>query len=63
LESRSGDWLSGERAFQKKKAITNVMAFFFSDIPESYGRFGLSSASEIAIPVTIAETPTAVIRK
>jgi hypothetical protein len=55
----------GRTAFQKKEAITLVMAssissnFYFV----YYGRFGLSMDSERAKPVTRAETPTAVIRK
>ena len=49
--------------FQKKKAITEVMAF---SIPENclcYGRLALSSASDTANPVAIAVTPIAVIMK
>jgi hypothetical protein len=52
-----------EVAFQKKKAITRVMAFSISVGLKRYGRFGLSSASCMAMPVMIAVTPTAVIRK
>jgi hypothetical protein len=50
-------------AYQKKKAITWVMAF---PIPENclcYGRLALSKASETTKPVMRAETPIAVIMK
>jgi hypothetical protein len=50
-------------AFQKKKAITRLMAFSISVGLKRYGRFGLSSASDTAKPVISAETPTAVTRK
>jgi hypothetical protein len=64
-------YYEGRRPFElvkgpnTREAITEVMASSISIKSDlvCYGRFGLSTASETAKPVTTAETPTAVIRK